>query len=149
VTETTYTTYNYGLVSLEIVLLILSAALLVGGVIGYRKSNSTVERIFTTIAVIGGAIILLTLSLRGVEVLPEAPFWFLMLFQLGLLSMLFWSWMLADCAVNEPREGNHKIVWVVVILFTHVFGAGLYLLVRRPQRLSEAGSSAPVQTHRR
>ena len=138
VTETPDMIYNYGLVSLGIVLLILSAALPVGAVISYRKSNSSVERIFTTIAVVGGAIILLTLSLRGVEILPEAPFWFLMLFQIGLLSMLFWSWMLADCAINEPREGNDKIVWVIIILFTHVFGAGLYLFVRRPRRLAEA-----------
>ncbi len=137
ITEPPSITYNYGLVVLGIVLLILSTALLVGGVIGFRKSNSTVERIFTTIAVVGGAIILLTLSLRGVEVLPEAPFWFSMMFQIGFLSMLFWSWILADCAVNEPREGNDKIVWVVIILFTHVFGAGLYLFVRRPRRLAE------------
>ena len=138
VTETGYTTFNYGLVSLGIVLLILSAALLVGGVIGYRKSGSTIKRVFTTIAVVGGAFILLTLSLRAVEIIPETLFWFSMLFEVGIRSMLLWSWMLADCAVNEPREGNDKVVWVIIILFTHVFGAALYLFLRRPKRLAKA-----------
>ena len=139
VTETSYTTFNFGLVFLGVVLLALSVALMVGGVIGYRKRGTTVERVFTTIAVVRGAVILSTLALRAVEILPEAPFWLLMLFQVGFLSMLFWSWMLTDCAANEPREGNDKIVWVIIILFTHVFGAALYLFVRRPRRLAETG----------
>ncbi|MCH8831991.1 MAG: hypothetical protein IID00_04495 [Chloroflexi bacterium] len=31
------------------------------------------------------------------------------------------------------------MVWVIIILSTHVFGAGLYLFVRRPRRLAGAG----------
>ena len=87
----------------------------------------------------GDAVILSTFALRGVEVLPKAGFWPLLLFELGSLSILFWSRMLAGRAVNDTREGNDKIVWVIIILFTQVFGAGLYLFVRRPRRLAEAG----------
>jgi len=42
--------------------------------------------------------------------------------------------MLIDCATNEPSEGNDKIVWILVIVFTHGLGALTYLLVRRPER---------------
>ena len=72
-------------------------------------------------------------------ILPGAAVWSLLLFELGSLSILFWSRMLAGRAVNEAREGDAKIVWVIIVLFTHVFGAGLYLFVRRPRRLAEAG----------
>ena len=73
------------------------------------------------------------------EVLLEAAFWPLLLFELGPLSKLLWSRMLAHCAVNEASDGNDKITRVIIFLFTHVFGAGLYLFVRRPRRLAEAG----------
>jgi len=53
---------------------------------------------------------------------------------LGLLATIFWVWMLIDCAMNEPSEGTDKIVWILIILFTHVIGAAIYFLVRRPRR---------------
>jgi hypothetical protein len=36
--------------------------------------------------------------------------------------------------MNEPSEGTDKIVWILIILFTHVIGAAIYFLVRRPRR---------------
>ncbi len=62
------------------------------------------------------------------------------IFLLSILGFVFWVWMLVDCLVNEPSEGNDKLVWVVVIIFTNVIGAVIYFLVRRPKRLSESGS---------
>ena len=48
--------------------------------------------------------------------------------------MVLWIWTLIDCIKNEPTEGNERIVWVVVIAVTHLIGALIYLIVRRPQR---------------
>jgi hypothetical protein len=45
--------------------------------------------------------------------------------------------MLVDCATKEIDQGNTKIVWILIIIFTHWLGALIYLLVRRPQRLKE------------
>jgi len=56
---------------------------------------------------------------------------------LGLLA--FWIWMLVDCITKEPDTGNNKIIWVLVIIFTHWLGALIYLIVRRPQRIREHG----------
>ena len=50
-----------------------------------------------------------------------------------------WIWMLVDCATKETDEGNTKIVWILIIIFTHWLGAQIYLLARRPQRLKELG----------
>lgn len=63
---------------------------------------------------------------------------------LGFLSLaglagIFWIWMLIDCATKEPDEGNDKIVWILILIFTHVVGALIYFLVRRPQRLRDVG----------
>lgn len=75
------------------------------------------------------------LSLFGVfEALVVLAF-----FGLGVVGTIFWVWMLVDCATEEPSTGTEKIVWVVIIALTHLLGAALYFLVRRPQRLRELG----------
>jgi hypothetical protein len=56
-----------------------------------------------------------------------------------LLTSIFWIWMLVDCATKEPSESNDKIVWILVILFTHWVGALIYFLVRRPERMRQHG----------
>jgi hypothetical protein len=56
-----------------------------------------------------------------------------------LAATVFWIWMLVDCLTNEPSEGNDKVIWVLVIIFTHGLGALLYFLVRRPRRREETG----------
>ena len=57
----------------------------------------------------------------------------------ALVGTVFWIWMLVDCAMNEKNEGNDKIVWIIIILLTHLLGAIIYYLVRRPQRKAELG----------
>ena len=59
---------------------------------------------------------------------------FLLFFVIGILGTLFWIWMLIDCATKEPSQGNDKVVWILVILFTHVIGALIYFFIRRPER---------------
>ena len=65
---------------------------------------------------------------------------FIPLALVGLALTVFWIWMLVDCATKEPSAGNEKIVWILVIIFTHWLGALIYFLVRRPQRKKEFGA---------
>lgn len=58
---------------------------------------------------------------------------------LGLAALVFWIWMLIDCATNEPSEGNDKIIWIIIIVFTNWIGALIYFLVRRPERIRQYG----------
>ena len=68
------------------------------------------------------------------------PLLFMLVFGVFFLAALaFWVWMLIDCASNEPSEGNDKIIWILVIVFTGGIGALIYLLVRRPQRQAQYG----------
>ena len=64
---------------------------------------------------------------------------FFMFFVIGVCGSIFWVWTLIDCAMKEPDSGNTKIVWILVIIFTHLLGSLLYFLVRRPQRIAEVG----------
>ena len=65
---------------------------------------------------------------------------FILLFlTFGLAGFVLWIWMLIDCAVNEPSEGNDKVVWILVIVFLNWLGALIYLLARRPQRQAQYG----------
>ena len=52
---------------------------------------------------------------------------------------VLWIWMLVDCATKEPDEGNTKIIWILIILLTHLLGALLYFFIRRPERKREFG----------
>lgn len=59
-------------------------------------------------------------------------FLFFGIFVIGILGTLFWIWMLIDCAIHEPSGGNDKVIWILIIIFTHFIGALIYYLVRRP-----------------
>ena len=53
----------------------------------------------------------------------------------GLVLFAFWVWMLVHCLQNQALVGNEKLVWVLVIVFTHFLGAVIYFFVGRPKRL--------------
>ena len=58
---------------------------------------------------------------------------------IGILGSILWIWMLVDCATKESSEGNDKLVWIIIILFTHWIGATVYWFARRPRRKEELG----------
>jgi len=64
---------------------------------------------------------------------------FIIPFLLGLAGFVIWIWTLIDCISNEPGEGNDKIIWVLVIVLTHLLGAIIYLVARRPTRIATYG----------
>ena len=55
-----------------------------------------------------------------------AGFWLI-----GLLTTIFWVWMLIDCLQNPAIVGTEKIVWVLVIVLLHFLGALIYFFVAK------------------
>lgn len=53
---------------------------------------------------------------------------------IALLATVFWIWMIVDCATNESSASNDKLVWILVIVLTHIVGAAIYCFARRPER---------------
>jgi uncharacterized membrane-anchored protein len=52
---------------------------------------------------------------------------------LALAAFAFWIWMLIDAITRIPSEGNTKLIWILVIIFTGVIGALIYYFVQRPK----------------
>ena len=115
----------------------VSALLVIGGALIYRRSDDKTVRAIVGAAIVGGLVLILTGVIGPVLdtqiVLP------LILLEIGLLGTFFWAAMLVDCATREPNQGNDKLVWVIIIVFTSLIGAALYFFIRRPQRLIEVG----------
>ena len=67
---------------------------------------------------------------------------FLVFVILGLAGTGFWIFMLVECATKEPSNGNDKLIWILIIIFTHWIGALIYYFVRRPQRIAQLNQPA-------
>lgn len=59
---------------------------------------------------------------------------------IGLVSFVFWIWMLIHSATNPGLPGTEKIAWVLVVFFASLLGAIIYFFVARPK------ARQPVQT---
>ena len=59
---------------------------------------------------------------------------FLVMVIIILLASIFWLWMVVDAAMNPRLSDTEKIVWVLIVLFTHFIGAVVYFFVARPKK---------------
>ena len=76
------------------------------------------------------------LFLGGLELL----LFIFVLAPLGLACLVFWVWMLIDAIKSRALSDTEKLIWVLVILFTHLLGAAIYFFVgRSPNRRVPAG----------
>ena len=57
----------------------------------------------------------------------------------GLAGLALWIWMLVEVLTRETDEGSNRLIWALVIVFTHWIGALIYLLVRRQERIRKLG----------
>ena len=46
-----------------------------------------------------------------------------------LLASIFWIWMLIDCMQRPFKDKTDKVVWILVLIFTHIIGALIYFFV--------------------
>ena len=53
----------------------------------------------------------------------------------GIAFFIFWIWALIDAIQNPALTSNERLIWILVIIFTHWIGALIYLLVGRKKGL--------------
>ncbi|UUO08405.1 PLD nuclease N-terminal domain-containing protein [Blastopirellula sp. J2-11] len=53
------------------------------------------------------------------------------IFSFVVLLSALWIWALVDAIRNPRLSDNQRIIWVVVILVTHILGAIIYLAAGR------------------
>jgi len=56
------------------------------------------------------------------------------MFILGIAALGVWIWALIDAIRNSTLDSTMRIVWVLVIVFTQIIGAIIYLAVGRSTR---------------
>ncbi len=44
----------------------------------------------------------------------------------GALILIFWIWMIIDCARRKFKNDTDKIVWILVIILLNALGASIY-----------------------
>lgn len=52
---------------------------------------------------------------------------------IGLAALAFWVWMLIDAITRTPKEGNTRLIWILVIVLAGIIGALIYFFVQRPK----------------
>jgi len=57
------------------------------------------------------------------------PFFFESARGLEILGLLFWVWMIYECATRE-RNSTEKVLWLLLVVFAPVLGSLIYFLVR-------------------
>ncbi len=58
---------------------------------------------------------------------------------IGIAGVVLWIWMLVEVLTRETDEGNNRLIWALVIVFTHWVGALIYVLARRRERVQKLG----------
>ena len=54
-------------------------------------------------------------------------FFILMFLVIAIGGTILWIWTIVDCATKEPSEGNDKIIWIIIIVFTNWIGSLIYI----------------------
>ena len=49
----------------------------------------------------------------------------------GLLTFIFWVWMLIDAIKNPRLDGSQRVIWVLVVFFIPCLGSLIYYFVGR------------------
>lgn len=50
----------------------------------------------------------------------------MLLIILGILSTIFWIWMIVDAATRKKLSDGERIAWILVLVFLGVLGAAVY-----------------------
>ena len=48
---------------------------------------------------------------------------------LGVLGLLFWIWMIYECARREPASAE-KVLWLILVVVAPVVGSLIYFFLR-------------------
>jgi prolipoprotein diacylglyceryltransferase len=48
---------------------------------------------------------------------------------IAVLALIFWIWMIIDCAKRDFKNETEKIVWILVIVLAGLIGAIIYYFV--------------------
>ena len=54
----------------------------------------------------------------------------------AIFLIVFWILMLVDCIQRDFKKDEEKIIWILILILTHILGAVIYyFMVKREQKL--------------
>ncbi len=71
----------------------------------------------------------------------------LLFLTVGIAAFAFWIWAIIDVvnvADDSMFKAGDRLIWVLVIVFTHVIGAIIYVVVGRPAPATRATGPRPI-----
>ncbi len=72
------------------------------------------------------------MSISFLLTMPGGSEWIIIIFLLGILYV--WIKTLVEIANTQFPDSSSKIVWGLIVLFTGIFGAVIYMIAGRPRR---------------
>ena len=62
---------------------------------------------------------------------------FLLLFIFVSLMLIFWIWMIVDCAKRDFKKNDDKVIWILILVFLGVIGAIIYYFIIKRKNKKE------------
>jgi len=60
--------------------------------------------------------------------------WFAIM-AVGILSLIFWIFMIVDVAKRQFKKEDDKILWLLVVILTGIIGAIIYyFMIKKPNK---------------
>lgn len=59
-------------------------------------------------------------------VIPFIILLVLFIVAIAVFALVFWIWMIIDCAKRDFKKDNDKVIWILVIVLLQVLGAIIY-----------------------
>ncbi|MCX6707959.1 MAG: PLDc N-terminal domain-containing protein [Candidatus Woesearchaeota archaeon] len=53
----------------------------------------------------------------------------LMMIALAIAAFVFWIMMLIDCIKRDFKDSNEKVIWILLMIFLHIFASILYYFI--------------------
>lgn len=69
---------------------------------------------------------------------------FLIGIPIAMAFFAFWIWMLVSAIQNKGLTSSERIVWVLAIIFLHLLGGLIYLIIAWPKRNQPLTQNASV-----
>lgn len=66
---------------------------------------------------------------------------------IGIGGTILWIWAIINCIQNRRLSDGEKVLWVLLIIFTHLIGAIIYFIVSRSSNrmIPYQYTGAPIQ----
>ena len=59
----------------------------------------------------------------------------LLIIVVGILSFIFWIFMIVDVAKRDFKQENDKILWILVVILAGIIGALIYyFVIKKPDK---------------